>query len=343
MAPDTTSEPVVALLALDDMNMFEFSVACEVFGVRRGEILRRPDVDHWYDLRVCAEHRGRPVRTTVGVDLHAPHGLDVLAAADMVIVPMCAKPPDAEAQPVRERRPRDTSPAVLEALQTAHANGARIVSYCSGAFALAEAGLLDGRRATTHWMYLNAFRSSFPRVDVVPDVLYVDDGAVMTSAGSAAAIDLSLQIVRDDHGADVADIVARRMVVPPHREGGQAQYTSQPDRPEGEAFAGILDWIVERLDEPLDVAAMADRAAMSPRTFARRFRQAAGMTPHQWLTAQRVNRARALLETTDLTVDAVAARSGLGSAANLRARFQDACGVSPTNYRRRFRRSEGAA
>ena len=189
MAPDTTSEPVVALLALDDMNMFEFSVACEVFGVRRGEILRRPDVDHWYDLRVCAEHRGRPVRTTVGVDLHAPHGLDVLAAADMVIVPMCAKPPDAEAQPVRERRPRDTSPAVLEALQTAHANGARIVSYCSGAFALAEAGLLDGRRATTHWMYLNAFRSSFPRVDVVPDVLYVDDGAVMTSAGSAAAID----------------------------------------------------------------------------------------------------------------------------------------------------------
>lgn len=233
-------------------------------------------------------------------------------------------------------------PEVIDAVATAAARGARIVSFCSGAFVLAEAGVLDGRRATTHWMYVESFRQRYPRVEVVPDVLWVDEGQVLTSAGSAAGADLSLHVVRTDHGADVADLVARRMVVPPHRDGGQAQFTTvPPEVGDGGAFAELLDWVVGHLDEELDVATIADRAAMSPRTFARRFNAATGSTPYQWLTARRVDRARQLLETTDLTVDAVATRSGLGSATNLRRRLDEAVGVTPSAYRRRFRRRPG--
>ena len=336
----TSEDHVVALLAVDDMNPFEFSIACEVFGIRRGDVLSRMARPRWYDLHVCAPRPGHRVATPFGFSLTVERGLDDLAQADTVIVPMAPKPPEAERQPAGWRTPGLPGDDVLEALRAASANGARMVSFCSGAFVLAEAGLLDGRRATTHWMYLETFRRQYPRVDVVPDVLYVDEGSVLTAAGSASGMDLSLHIVRGDFGDDAADLVARRMVVPPHRDGGQAQYTTVPEVPAGGTpFAELLDWIVEHLHEPLEVADLARSAAMSERTFARRFREATGTTPHQWLTLQRVSRARQLLETTDLTIDAVATRSGLGTAANLRARLRDACGVSPSAYRDRFRRS----
>ena len=337
---EATTDHVVALLAMDDMNPFEFSIACEVFGIRRGEVLARMAEPRWYDLQVVTARPGHRLPTPFGFSLTVDRGLDALVEADTVIVPMSPKPPAAETQCAGWRTPALPDDEVLAALRQAHANGARIVSFCSGAFALAEAGLLDGRRATTHWMYLQSFRDRYPRVEVVPDVLYVDEGSVLTSAGSAAGMDLSLHLLRRDRGDDAADLVARRMVVPPHRDGGQAQYTTVPPTPAGGTpFAELLDWMVAHLDRPIEVADLAGRAAMSERTFARRFRDATGTTPLQWLTHQRVARARQLLETTDLTIDVVAARSGLGSAANLRARLRDACSVSPSAYRERFRRS----
>lgn len=331
----------VALLATDWMNPFEFAVACEIFGIARGEVMADAGLDEWYDLQVCAVTPGRRLPTRFGFDMIVERGLDDVATADTVIMPMTPKPDDAERQPTFRRRPLDTPPPVIEALSAAHDNGARMVSFCSGAFALAEAGILDGRRATTHWMYLETLRDRFPRIDVVGDVLWVDADGVFTSAGSAAGIDLSLHVVRADFGADVADGVARRMVVPPHRDGGQAQYVAPvPTPPSAEhAMGQVMAWAVDHLDEPLTVEELADRAAQSPRTFARHFRRATGTTPHQWLTGQRVLRARSLLETTDLTVDQVATRSGLGSAANLRARLDDAVGVTPTAYRQRFSRA----
>lgn len=330
----------VAVLAMDGLSPYEFSIACEVFGITRGEVLRANGLDEWYDLRVCAEHPGRPLRTEFGFSLVVEHGLDELAAADTVIVPMSPKPRDAEDRPARGRRPLALRPAVLASLRHAHRRGARMVSFCSGALALADAGVLDGRRATTHWMFLDALRSDHPRVDVVGDVLYVEDGDVWTSAGSAAATDLSLELVRRDLGVDVADGVARRMVVPPHRDGGQAQYVAPvPTPPTAEhALGQVMAWALDHLAEPLTVDDLAARAALSSRTFNRHFRRANGTTPHQWLTSQRIARARSLLETSDLSVDQVAARSGLGSAANLRARLADAVGVTPTAYRRRFAR-----
>lgn len=331
----------VALLATDWMNPFEFAVACEVFGIARGEIMRAAGLDEWYDLRVCAESPGRTVPTRFGFDLVVSRGLDDLVTADTVIVPMSPGNEHAECEPVGRRTPLNTSPQVRAALADAHARGARMVSFCSGAFALAEAGILDGRRATTHWMYLETFRSRFPRVEAADDVLWVVDDGVYTSAGSAAGIDLSLHLVRRDLGADVADGVARRMVVPPHRDGGQAQYVAPaPTPPTAEhAMGQVMAWAVDHLDQDLSVASLAQRAAQSPRTFARHFRRATGTTPHQWLTNQRVLRARRLLETSDLTVEQVATRSGLGTAANLRSRLDDAVGVTPTAYRRRFARA----
>lgn len=336
-------EHTVALLFLEHMNPFEFAIACEIFGIRRGEILAAMDEPRWYDLRVCAQRPGATIPTTFGFSVTVDRGLEDLVDADTVIVPMAIKTPDAEQMACRWRMPALPDDEVLDALRQAADRGARMVSFCSGAFVLAEAGLLDGRRATTHWMYLDAFAARYPKVDVVHDVLWVDEGDRLTSAGSASGMDLSLHIVRTDHGADAADLVARRTVVPPHRDGGQAQYTTPPPvRNGGTPFGELLDWMVAHLDEDLEVAALAERAAMSERTFARRFRDATGTTPHQWLTGQRVARARQLLETTDLTVDMIAARSGLGSAVNLRARLRDAVGVSPSAYRSRFSRDATA-
>lgn len=345
MRKDTANRPsadhdhVVALLAPDPVNLFEFSVACEVFGLRRPELTDGQGLEGWYSLRVCAAEPGAEVDTGMGFSIRPTRGLDGLHDADTVIVPMTPRVAGAAAGgPLTD--PIVPRASMVEAVTRASTAGARVVSFCSGAFTLAEAGLLDGRRATTHWLYQEEFRRRYPTVEVVPDVLYVDEGDVLTSAGSAAAIDLSLHIVRQDHGADVADIVARRMVVPPHRDGGQAQYTRVPaPGPRGPLFAELLDWAVDHLDEPLTVADLAERAAMSKRSFARKFRQATGTTPLAWLTDQRVALARQLLETTDLTVDSVATRSGLGTAANLRTRLRDACGVSPSAYRQRFRRA----
>lgn len=213
-----------------------------------------------------------------------------------------------------------------------------MVSFCSGTFALATAGILDGRSATTHWMYAEDLAARHPRVRFEPDVLYVDDGQVLTSAGTAAALDLALHIVRLDHGPDVANQVARRMVIPPHREGGQAQYVCMPmpDAPNRDGIRPLLEWLQEHLDDPVTVEDLARLTAMSPRTLARRFRDATGTTPMRWLTHQRIIRAQDLLTATDLPIEAIAHRVGMGTAANLRQHFRAATGMAPAAYRRRY-------
>jgi transcriptional regulator GlxA family with amidase domain len=301
--------------------MFELAVPCEVFGLQRPEL-----VDPWYAHRIAAA-APPPHLTPEGLCLDTPYGLEQLELADTVVVPAWQYNTD---------RPSDD---LLEALRAAHRRGARMVSVCSGAFVLAAAGLLDGKRATTHWMHAAALARLFPNVEVDPRVLYVDEGDVLTSAGTAAGIDLCLHIVRKDHGADIANAVARRMVVPPHRDGGQAQFVDEPVGAEGEpsSLADLLDWMVENVDQPLTVDDLARQAAMSPRTFARRFRAATGTTPRQWLLRQRVLLAQRLLETTDEPVELVAARAGFGSAAGLRQHFQREVANSPLAYRHAFR------
>jgi AraC family transcriptional activator FtrA len=316
----------VAAVVTHGVSPFELSVAYEVFGLDRTEL-----VDPWYRLLVCSLVEP-PVQTkgAAGLTLDTPHRLDDLERADTLVVPMWT--------------PDDVPGGELvDALRAAHARGARILSFCSGAFLLAHAGLLDGRRATTHWMFAEALASRFPEVDVEPDVLYVVDGQVMTSAGTAAAIDLCLHVVRTDHGAEVANALARRMVVPPHRDGGQAQYIQAPVPPattEADPFQDTLDWAVEHLDQPLTVDVLARRAATSPRTFARRFVATTGTTPLQWLLRQRVLHAQRLLETTDQPVERIATACGFGTAAGLRVHFQRQVGTTPTGYRRTFRGQE---
>jgi AraC family transcriptional activator FtrA len=317
---------VVAVIT-HGVSPFELSVACEVFGLDRSEL-----VDPWYRFLVCAEDA--PVRTKSGggLTVDTPHRLDVIDDADTVVIPMWVAD--------------DVPSAVLvDALRAAHARGARIMSFCSGAFLLAHAGLLDGRRATTHWMYADRLVAEFPTVDVEPDVLYVADGTILTSAGTAAAIDLCLHVVRTDHGAEVANAVARRMVVPPHRDGGQAQFISAPVPAPStieDPFHTTLDWALEHLDEPLTVEVLARRAATSPRTFARRFVAVTGTTPLQWLLRQRVLLAQRLLETTEAPIERVATQCGFGTAAGLRVHFQRQVGTSPMAYRRTFRQARAS-
>lgn len=312
---------VVAAIVVDGVATFELAVLCEVFGTERTEL-----VDPWYELLVCAAEEP-PLRATGGITIDTPHRLDAVARADTVIVPAW--------RDIDEIPPA----ALLDALRAADARGARILSVCSGAFVLAHAGLLDGRRATTHWMYAPMLAERFPDADIDPDVLYVVDGNVSTSAGTAAGIDLCLHVVRLDHGAAVANALARRMVVPPHRDGGQAQYVQAPMAEvcaAGDPLAEVVDWAMANLDRPLSVEQLAARATMSPRTFARRFREVVGTTPHQWLLRQRVLHAQRLLETTDLTVERVAVAVGFGSAATLRQHFGRVVGTSPLTYRRTF-------
>ena len=298
---------------------FELGCAVEVFGTPR------PEMPDRYDFRVCAHRPGR-VPTTAGYAMVVDHGLSALATADTIVIPGWL-PPAAE-----------VPPPVLRALRRAHARGARLVSICTGAFALAQTGLLDGRRATTHWVRAAELAARFPRVEVDPAVLYVDHGDVATSAGAGAGIDLCLHLARRDHGAAYAAHLARHMVLPPHREGGQAQYATVPPRPEPEdELAVLLTWAQERLAEPITVDDMATYLRLSPRTLARRFTDRLGTTPARWLRTQRVNAARALLEETDLPVDAIAARVGLTSATNLRRRFHDLLRTTPAAYRRAFR------
>jgi transcriptional regulator GlxA family with amidase domain len=317
----------VAALAFDQLSIFELAVACEVFGIDRGD-MGLPN----YDFYVCAADPP-PLHVKGSLfSIDAPYRLQDIDRADTVVVP---------AWNVARGRPDES---LLEALRTAYARGARILSVCSGAFVLAAAGLLDGRRATTHWMYAADLARLYPKVTVDPKVLYVEDGNIYTSAGTAAGIDLCLHIVRMDYGAEVANMFARRMVVPPHRDGGQAQYVEQPlptSLPEVD-LAATLSWMQAHLDRELAVEALAERAHMSPRTFARRFVAATGSTPHQWLLTQRVLRAQQLLETTDLPVELVAGQSGLGSAATLRQHFQRQLSISPQAYRRTFQTSRSA-
>lgn len=312
----------VAVVVAHGLSPFEFAVACEVFGYDRSD-LGVP----WYRFLVCSPDTS-PIETGMGFSINVEHGLDVLDEADTIIVPASG----------REDAP---SPEIIAALQRAHARGARIMSVCTGAFVLAAAGLLDGRPATTHWAHAEAFARRFPEVQVDPGVLYVDDGDILTSAGTAASIDLCLHVVRCDFGAEIANAVARRMVVPPHRDGGQAQFVDEPvpDLPSTDPFADTLVWMQEHLDEPLTVEDLARRAAMSGRTFARRFRATTGTTPHHWLLRQRVLLAQRLLETTDLPVELVADRVGMGTAANLRQHFQRIVQTSPLSYRRTFRQA----
>lgn len=321
-AATPASDPLarIAVVAFEDVSPFHLSVPCLVFESRGEPGL--PD----FELRVCAAEPG-PLRSRAGFDIGARHGLKALDWADTVIVPSW--------------RDADETPPLplLKALRRAHRRGARIVGLCLGAYVVAAAGLLDGRRATTHWHWSEHFAARFPQVALQPDVLYVDDGRITTSAGTAAALDCCLHLLRRVHGAEAANRVARRLVLAPHRQGGQAQYIEHPlpASPRDDRLAGVLDWALGHLDRPLGLDALAERALMSRRTFTRRFRDSTGTTVGQWLAGQRLARAQRLLETTELGLDAVAAQTGFGSAVSLRQHFAAQLGVSPSAYRRGFR------
>ncbi len=312
----------VAVLAFDGIAAFELGVVCEVFGTDR-----TADGFPGYEFLVCSVD-GKPIRTQSGFDITPHSDLTPLGWADLVVVP---------AHPIDSVAPE----AALEALRAANDRGARLLSVCSGAFVLGQAGLLDGRHCTTHWRHSAELSERFPAALVDPSVLYVADGNLLTSAGTAAGIDACLHFVREVHGSAIATKLARRMVVPPHRDGGQSQYveTPLPDLGSCDSLEPLLAWLVAHLDEPITVEDLSARAHMAPRTFARRFKAETGETPHVWLTAQRVLLARHLLEESDLSVDSVASRSGFGDAANLRHHFTQRVGATPHAYRRTFRHS----
>lgn len=315
--PVPTNDPLeVSIVAYDGLCTFEFGIAVELFA------LPRPELADWYRTTVVAE-AGTPVRATGGVSVTPAADLAALEEAGTVIVPGWTGHP---------------APAVVDAVQRAHARGARVMTICSGVFLLAATGLLDGRRATTHWRHLARLRDEHPEVRIEPDVLYVDEGELLTSAGSAAGIDCGLHLVRRDHGAAVANQVARRLVVPPHRDGGQRQFVPEPVAPPGEddLVAIVCEWAVEHLGDDLTVARLAAHAGQSPRTFARRFGAATGTSPKRWLTEQRVLVARRLLETTDASVEEIARLVGFGAATTLRDRLRASIGTTPSAYRRRF-------
>ncbi|MFD5540745.1 GlxA family transcriptional regulator [Streptomyces sp. NPDC127079] len=322
--PQGSSQPRphrVAVIVDSGTNPFEVGVATELFGLPRPELgLPVPP----YEVRLCAPTP--EVRMNHGFfTLSGVAGLTAVDEADTVVVP---------------GRPDNVVPRgadVLDAVRRAHARGARVVSFCTGTFALAEAGLLDGRPATTHWRWADAFRDLHPRVLLRPDVLFVDDGDLLTASGSAAALDLGLHIWRRDHGAEMANAVSRRLVFASHRDGGQRQFVERPvpDVPD-ESLGPLLAWAQERLGAPLGVADLAARAAVSPATLHRRFRAQLGTTPLAWLTGERVALACRIIERGVERLEVVAARSGLGTAANLRARLRRETGLSPSDYRRRF-------
>jgi len=310
----------VAAIAYRGLCSFEFGIAVEVFALPRPE-LGVP----WYDFRVCAVEPG-PLSAMGGFTIHAPHGIDGLSRADTIVVTGW--------RDIEEIPPK----ALLDAIRRASKRGARLVSICTGAFVLAAAGVLDGLRATTHWRYVDRLRERYPKIRVEPDVLYVDEGQVLTSAGSAAGLDVCLHVVRRDFGAKIANAVARRLVVPTHREGGQAQFVPRPVAADAQETHGqVLDWLRANLDRPHTITSMAKKARQSERTFLRHFRQATGESPHGWLIRERVARARELLETSQLNVDQIAERSGIGAVETLRMHFRAIVGVSPNSYRRAFR------
>ncbi|GHI95501.1 AraC family transcriptional regulator [Streptomyces olivaceus] len=312
---------IVAVLLFSGGPIFESSIPLSVFGIDRQDA----GVPR-YRLLVCAGEEG-PLRTTGGLELTAPQGLEAISRAGTVVVPAwrsITSPPPQEA---------------LDALRRAHEEGARIVGLCTGAFVLAAAGLLDGRPATTHWMYAPTLAKRYPSVHVDPRELFVDDGDVLTSAGTAAGIDLCLHIVRTDHGNEAAGALARRLVVPPRRTGGQERYLdrSLPEEIGADPLAEVVAWALEHLHEQFDVETLAARAYMSRRTFDRRFRSLTGSAPLQWLITQRVLQAQRLLETSDYSVDEVAGRCGFRSPVALRGHFRRQLGSSPAAYRAAYR------
>lgn len=314
----------VATYAYPGAGSFGLGVVGEIFGFDRAH-RGMPS----FDLAICAEEPG-PVPTDSGLTLLVEYGLDRLAAADLVCLTSWS------------HIDRDPPPAVLEALRAAYANGATIVCCCTGAFVLAAAGLLDGLRCTTHWRWADHLARRYPAVKLDPGVLYIDEGRIVTGAGAAAAIDACLYLLRREYGASVANAIARDMVVPPHRDGGQAQYVQVPVPAEGDGrLAEVIGWARAHLDRPLTVDQLATRALMSPRSFARHFKASTGTTPHAWLLAQRLQRAEELLEAGDLSIEEVARRCGFRSAATLREQFVRRRGVPPRDYRRAFAAPEG--
>jgi AraC family transcriptional activator FtrA len=309
----------VVALAYEGLCTFEFGITVEAFALPRPE-LKVP----WYVFSVCALEPG-PLRALGGVTVHVDSGLGALARADTIVIPGW-------------RNTDETPPArVLSAVRAAYRRGARVVSICSGVFVLAAAGLLDGKRATTHWRYADRLATRFPRVRVEPDVLYIDEGRVLTSAGSAAGIDLCLHIIRADFGAEIANQVAKRLVVPPHRDGGQSQYI--PSTMHGHTTRGLarlLEWAVANLQRELTIETLATEARMSVRSLARHFRAEVGTTPHKWLTHQRLLAAQRQLETTDESIDRIAEAVGMQTAATLRHHFHRRFRTSPATYRKRF-------
>jgi AraC family transcriptional activator FtrA len=321
--------PSVVCLVYEGLSLFEAGVAAEVFAQPRPEVGRE-----LYRFAMAQTERGE-LRSQAGLRVRADGGLELLRDADLVVVPGW-----------RDHR-EPPAKAVVDALRQARAQGSRLLSICSGAFVLAATGLLDGRAATTHWRYAEAFRARFPLVELRPDVLYVDVGDVVTSAGSSAGIDACLHIVRQDHGFEVANLVARTMVTAAHRSGGQAQFIPAPVamRPVG-LVAPVLDWARERLQTPLKVSEMAAKAAMSERSFLRHFHEQVGVSPVQWLRRERVALAQQLLESGGSRLEAVAASVGFGSASTLRSAFKDLLGAPPSQHRKQFaprKPSEGAA
>jgi transcriptional regulator GlxA family with amidase domain len=318
----------VAVLAVDDVVAFELGIPSRIFGSAKDA-----DGTPRYEVRTCTPDGG-PVRTTADFNVVPGHGPEILPWADTLVIPGLHGGAALDGGPLE--------PPLAAALDLLR-HGTRLLSICTGSFVLATAGLLDGRPATTHWRHTDSFRRLFPRVRLDPDVLFVDDGDVLTSAGVAAGIDLCLHVVRRDFGSEVANRAARACVVPPWRDGGQSQFIERPlPEPRDTSTAATREWALRRLGEPaerLDLRAMADHARMSVRTFTRRFRDETGTSPARWLLAQRVERARHLLETTDLTVDRIAREAGFGTAVSLRQHLHATLGVSPSGYRRTFRPS----
>ncbi|MBA4865515.1 helix-turn-helix domain-containing protein [Streptomyces sp. PSKA54] len=316
----------VAAVLLDGVHPFELGVVCEVFGLDRSD-----EGLPVYDFAV-ASAEGPVLSTHAGFSVQTQHGIDRLEEADLIAVP-------AGESYVNRTYPEE----LLAALRRATDRGARVLSVCSGVFVLGAAGLLDGRRCAVHWRHAAELAVRHPRTRVEPDVLYVDEGTVITSAGTAAGIDACLHIIREEHGVEVANAIARRMVVPPHRDGGQAQYVERPlPHSPCDTVGGVLAWMEEHLDEEITVEGLAARAHMSQRTFARRFQQETGTTPYRWLLRQRVLLAQELLERSDETVDAIAGRAGFGNAAAMRHQFLRALGTTPNAYRRTFRGPKAA-
>lgn len=310
----------VAVIVFDGVAAFELGVLCEVFGTDR-----TADGFPGYRFDLCSAD-GKPVRCKSGFEIAPGSDLTPVEDADLVAVPAHADDafvPD----------------SVLEAVKRANDRGAYIFSVCSGAYVLGEAGLLDGRECTTHWKHVDGLQERFPKARVHCDMLYVQDGNLLTSAGTAAGIDAALHLVRQEHGSAFATKLARRMVVPPHRDGGQAQFVEAPiaKTPQAPTLEPVLTWLISSLDRPVTVEEMATKAHMAPRTFARRFRAETGTTPHDWITNQRVLLARQLLEDTELSVEAIATRAGFGDAATMRHHFTKRVKATPQAYRATFR------